>query len=76
MTIAGDTADGTPWQTEVAATPALDADLAAFWARGRIRDLEDRYVVGRGNHTAIEKEIVATSLKFQALCRFTAHVAL
>jgi hypothetical protein len=47
--------------------------LAGVWARGRLRDLEDRYVVA-GN-AALEKEIVAVSLRFGVLCRFTAFVA-
>ncbi|TCO59902.1 VIT domain-containing protein [Actinocrispum wychmicini] len=49
--------------------------LGAVWARARIRDLEDRYVVGTGNNHALEREIVDTSLRFGALSRFTAFVA-
>src|SRR5207253_4236530 len=49
--------------------------LAPVWARGHVRDLEDRYATGRGNQAELEKQIVATSLKFGVLCRFTAFVA-
>jgi Ca-activated chloride channel family protein len=46
--------------------------ITAQWARGRLRDLEDRYAAG---DTALEKQIVTTSLRFGVLCRFTAYVA-
>jgi Ca-activated chloride channel family protein len=47
--------------------------LTTVWARDRLRDLEDRYVIDRSDE--LEKEIVATSLRFGVLCRFTAFVA-
>jgi Ca-activated chloride channel family protein len=74
IAVSGTGADGEPWQTMVTATPATDAGLAAYWARGRVRDLEDRYAAGRGTE-ATEKLIVSTSLKFGVLCRFTSFVA-
>jgi hypothetical protein len=49
--------------------------LAAVWARGRLRDLEDRYAVGTADLRALEREIVDLSLRFGVLCRFTAFVA-
>jgi Ca-activated chloride channel family protein len=50
--------------------------LAQIWARGRLRDLEDRWVVGGQEAPAeLEKSMVALSLKFGVLCRFTAFVA-
>ncbi len=67
-------ATGQPWSTEVAGRRAEGAPLASTWARGRVRELEDRYVSG-GQPAALEKEIVATSLRFGVLCRFTAFVA-
>src|SRR5262249_24575229 len=48
---------------------------AAVWARGQVRELEDRYVTHPGEQTKLEKQIVATSLKFGVLCRFTSFVA-
>jgi Ca-activated chloride channel family protein len=45
------------------------------WARGHLRDLEDRLVTGAGDRDAVEKQIVAASLRFGVLCRFTAYVA-
>ena len=58
--------------TTLTATPSTNPALAALWARANIRDLEDRYVVGE---TSLEDRIVATSLKFGVLSRFTAFVA-
>lgn len=51
---------------------AADA-VAKMWARGHIRDLEDRYVSGeRGD---LERRITDTSLRFSVLCKFTAFLA-
>ncbi|MPZ85957.1 MAG: VWA domain-containing protein [Actinophytocola sp.] len=63
------------WRSTVPATPSDNPSLAALWARARIRDLEDRYVVGSGDQNALEKRIVDTSLKFGVLSRFTSFVA-
>jgi Ca-activated chloride channel family protein len=61
------------WATKVTASSGRQASLGAVWARARIRDLEDRYVIGGGG--ALEREIVDTSLRFGVLSRFTAFVA-
>jgi Ca-activated chloride channel family protein len=47
------------------------------WARGRLRDLEDRYgaTPELAQRESLEREIVATSLRYGVLCRFTAFVA-
>ncbi len=66
-------AAGQMWQAEVKASRATSAASATVWARGRLREMEDRYVVA--NDPALAKEIVATSLRFGVLCRFTAFVA-
>jgi Ca-activated chloride channel family protein len=55
-----------------------DETLTAVWARAHLRDLEDRYAsrpYGRDDG-GLEKRIVATSLRFGVLCRFTAWVAI
>jgi Ca-activated chloride channel homolog len=67
-------ADGKPWSTDVVRTDGGSAALAATWARARLRDLEDRYVVSAGDES-IEREIVRTSLEGQVLSRFTAFIA-
>jgi hypothetical protein len=68
-------AAGHLWSGEVAAAAEPQTPLAPLWARGRVRDLEDRYVVGAGDRSRLEQEIVGTSLRFGVLCRFTAFVA-
>ena len=74
VVVRGTGADGEPWQTSVTAVAAADAGLAAYWARGRVRDLEDGFASGHGGEEA-ERAIVRTSLRFGVLCRFTAFVA-
>ncbi len=56
----------------VSATVSANPAISCLWARGYIRELEDRYLLG---HPELEKRIVDTSLKFGVLCRFTAFVA-
>ncbi len=62
------------WRTAPTASRSDNPALGALWARANIRDLEDRYVIGV-NQSALEHQIVETSLKFGVLCRFTAFVA-
>jgi Ca-activated chloride channel family protein len=67
---------GQPSVQTIAARPGVSSAAAHLWARGRLRDLEDRWVVGGEESPAeLEKRIVALSLKFGVLCRFTAFVA-
>jgi len=56
-------------------TPRLAAGsaLTATWARAHLRDLEDAYAVAPD--PAAAAVIVAESLRFSTLCRFTAFVA-
>jgi Ca-activated chloride channel homolog len=67
---------GRPWSEAVAVQVRDNPALAAGWARGQIRQLEDRYAAGDADRTSLERAIVAVSLKFQVLCRFTAYVAI
>ncbi|OBA78849.1 hypothetical protein A9W99_22375 [Mycobacterium sp. 1164966.3] len=62
-------------------TAALPARLAPYavavqkiWARAVVRDLEDEYASGRGDDE-LTKRIVAHSVAFGVLSRFTAFVA-
>ncbi|TDO50751.1 Ca-activated chloride channel family protein [Kribbella sp. VKM Ac-2527] len=71
----GTTAAGEPWQLTVPAVTAASGLLAPVWARGHLRDLEDRYAAGTGNPHELESQIVAVSLRNKVLCRFTALVA-
>lgn len=63
------------WRQRVDASASDNPALAAVWARARVRDLEDRYVVGSGDRSGLERRIVETSLRFGVLSRFTAFVA-
>jgi Ca-activated chloride channel family protein len=75
VTISGLNVEGEPWSRTVHAVVARDrSEVAAIWARARLRDLEDRYAVSGGD--ALEQEIVRTSLRHGVLCRFTAYVAI
>ncbi|MEY9856258.1 Ca-activated chloride channel family protein [Catenulispora sp. GAS73] len=76
IVVTGTAADGSPWTRRVPAVEADDAGLAQFWARGRIRDLEDQYVSTYQGQPEIERAIVATSVGYSVLSRFTAFVAI
>jgi Ca-activated chloride channel family protein len=75
LTVRGREASGREWRAEVPASPGANQALAAIWARGRLRDLEDAYATGGGMDQDLERRIVTTSLRFGVLCRFTAFVA-
>jgi Ca-activated chloride channel family protein len=68
-------AKGESWSTTVQAWKDPEAPLGKVWARGRVRELEDRYAIDRGDKAKLEHEIVETSLRFGVLSRFTAFVA-
>jgi Ca-activated chloride channel family protein len=50
--------------------------ITTLWARGRVRELEDRFAIGRGDKPDLERSIVFTSIRFKVLSRFTAFVAI
>jgi Ca-activated chloride channel homolog len=79
MTITGTTRDGRAFTRTVQAVTREAPALAAAWARAHLRDLEDRYVAHRYDRSdtreGLEQRIVARSLRFGVLCRFTAYVA-
>jgi Ca-activated chloride channel family protein len=75
VTVSGRAADAS-WQASMVASPSDHRGLRAVWARTHVRDLEDQYVtVSFADHDALERQIVAVSLEFGVLCRFTAFVA-
>ncbi|MEV0648600.1 VIT domain-containing protein [Phytomonospora sp. NPDC050363] len=76
MHLSGQAITGDPWQATVGASNAEDKGaISVAWARAHLRDLEDRYAVGVGDLSSLEKQIVGVSLKHSVLCRFTAFVA-
>jgi Ca-activated chloride channel family protein len=72
ITVTGRTRDDQDFTASVPVEQREEPAVTAHWARARLRDLEDRYAAG--NHE-LEATIVATSLRFGVLCRFTAFVA-
>jgi Ca-activated chloride channel homolog len=75
VTIQARDAAAQPWSETAPAHSSANTAIASLWARGRVRDLEDRYATGLSDRQTLEKEIVETSLRFGVLCRFTAFVA-
>ncbi len=72
LTVRGRTRDEEDFVREVPVRAGTEPAITAQWARARLRELEDRYVAGRHD---LEQTIVATSLRYGVLCRFTAYVA-
>jgi Ca-activated chloride channel family protein len=70
-TVTGRARDGREWTVEATAVPGRDPAATLSWARSHLRDLEDAYAA----HGQDEQRIVATSLRFGVLCRFTAWLA-
>jgi Ca-activated chloride channel homolog len=75
-TLRGRLPGGEPWGVTVPLARAEDRSLARVWARAHLRDLEDRYAARPAHDPELERRIVATSLEFGVLSRFTAFVAL
>lgn len=76
VTVIGRDATGAQWRRTLTAHASDNPALGAIWARARIRDLEDQYAIGNADQLAdLERRIVATSLEFGVLSRFTAFVA-
>ena len=69
-------AAGLAWCQTLEGNPRDNPAIASAWARGQVRKLEDRYVVAAEDLGALERQIVALSLRFGVLCRFTAYVAI
>jgi Ca-activated chloride channel family protein len=67
--------DGKPWFATIPARRSHNPAIAPLWARGRVRELEDRFTIARDGRGQIEKQILETSLHFGVLCRFTSFVA-
>ena len=76
VTVTGTDTSGNEWRRTLTAHASDNPALGAIWARARIRDLEDQYAIGNDDQLdELERRIIATSLEFAVLCRFTAFVA-
>lgn len=77
VTVHGRRRDGSAWLVDLAPVESHAPGLAALWARGRLRNLEDAYALARGAAAeAIAERLVDLSTAFGVLCRFTAVVAI
>jgi Ca-activated chloride channel homolog len=72
LTVTGRYRDDREFTATVPVQRRDEPAVTAQWARARLRDLEDRYAAGEHE---LEAQIVATSLRYGVLCRFTAFVA-
>jgi Ca-activated chloride channel family protein len=72
--LTGQTPTGQEWTAHIPAVVSSSPALPAAWARARVRALEDAYTISAS--TATEQAIVATSLRYGVLSRFTAFVAI
>jgi hypothetical protein len=75
IVIRGRTADGRSFEEHVTAERTSNPAIRAAWARMHLRDLEDRFDIGREDKSALERRIVDISLQNRVLCRFTSFVA-
>ncbi|MCU0687326.1 MAG: VWA domain-containing protein, partial [Polyangiaceae bacterium] len=69
-------ASGAAFRAEAPATPTESGALLPIWARARLRDLEDRYLVDAHLRDELERAIVQTSLEAGVLSRFTAFLVI
>ncbi|MBK6689645.1 MAG: VWA domain-containing protein [Deltaproteobacteria bacterium] len=74
LEVQGRDASNGRWSTTIQAHAVDNPGVTAVWARGQVRELEDLFVV-KGGGGELEKKIVATSIRFGVLCRFTAFLA-
>jgi Ca-activated chloride channel family protein len=73
ISLSGTAADGIAWSMRVPAKRHVRSALPALWARQKLRDLEDRYVITPSPD--LERTIVELSLRYGVLCKFTSFVA-
>jgi Ca-activated chloride channel family protein len=73
LTVGGTDPAGSPFMRTLAPSHTSGRAIAQTWARGRLRDLEDRLLIAAD--PKLEKQILDVSLRFNVLCRFTAFVA-
>lgn len=75
LTIEATDALGQPYRQRIPLKLGASSALGALWARARIRELEDQHAMRRGSLEQIEAQILALSLRYRVLCRFSAFVA-
>jgi len=80
ITLRGRLASGQLWQTSLNVPENFEqrsgsATLLPMWARGRIRELEDRLTSQPNRDLSLKQQIIDCSLRSRVLSRYTAFVA-
>lgn len=75
VTIEATDALGQPYIKYIPLKLGASSAIGALWARARIRELEDEHAMRRGSLEQIAAQILALSLRYRVLCRFSAFVA-
>ncbi len=75
VTVKASDMTGGKWSDRAAGVRGSGRAVATVWARALIRELEDQFIMGRGDKAALERRILETSLRFSVLSRFSAFVA-
>lgn len=81
LTIRGALPTGELWQRQFSIKneslpPRVEATLLPLWGKALIREMEDTFVAGGSQDKNLREEIIRTSIKSNALSRFTAFVAI
>ncbi|MCW8132700.1 MAG: VWA domain-containing protein [Planctomycetota bacterium] len=71
----GQDAAGQPWSQKLDGVETANASAEKIWARGHLRDLEDRAAAGEGDVRECKRRILDVSLGHGVLCRYTSFVA-
>ncbi|MEM7560927.1 MAG: hypothetical protein AAF394_17525, partial [Planctomycetota bacterium] len=70
--------NGEPWEQEISSRHQENPSSGTvfpMWAKTRIRELEDTFVLGGNGDRTLRDEIVSCSLQGRVLSRFTAYIA-
>ncbi|MBX7220152.1 MAG: VIT and VWA domain-containing protein [Blastocatellia bacterium] len=72
--ISGTSADGRAFSEMLEPQEVEVPALAQLWAKARVVDLEDRFRTNQGKKADVRKEIIALSVTYSILTKFTAFV--
>ena len=75
VTVTGRTAEGQPFRQTLKPVETSDPAMRTLWARARVLDLEHRFTASTDPTPHQVDTMIAFSLRYGVLCRFTAFVA-
>ena len=75
VTVTGRTAEGQPFRQTLTPVETSDPAMRTLWARARVLDLEHRFTASTDPTAHRVDTMIAFSLRYGVLCRFTAFVA-